>query len=180
VTRFFIPLIDVLILLFCIFLLMEFNSESEKGEQGEVISDQVESIDSLQAELSRRTKELQKFEELRPKLEEMDAILKELESLRKANQESLQQRTYFRVIDMERSDGSISYYDETSADQPIIKIADEKAARVLIERHQKEAKGREVYYYFMLPRKIGGFPTKGQIRQYKGWFSKVANSLSEK
>ena len=26
VTRFFIPLIDVLILLFCIFLLMEFNA----------------------------------------------------------------------------------------------------------------------------------------------------------
>ena len=33
VTRFFVPLIDVLILLFCIFLLLEFNSEAEYKEQ---------------------------------------------------------------------------------------------------------------------------------------------------
>ena len=62
VTRFFIPLIDVLILLFCIFLLMEFNSESDLDKQIEITADQSESLDLLQGEVQRRTKELALFE----------------------------------------------------------------------------------------------------------------------
>ena len=59
VTRFAIPLIDVLILLFCIFLLMEFNSESEVDRQTEVVEDQTSDINKLQAMLYDRIKELQ-------------------------------------------------------------------------------------------------------------------------
>jgi hypothetical protein len=188
VTRFFIPLIDVLILLFCIFLLMEINSESEVAKQVEVVEEQSNSIDGLLAVLDRRTKELHQFEEDRPKLNELAKLREELERLRNASQQDLQQRTFFRVIDIERNDGTIAFYDETRPDKPI-KIVNEKIAQDLIESHRKEAKGRELYYFFMRTRPSeddrknkrlsSGYPTGGQISRYKKMFSDIANNLAE-
>jgi hypothetical protein len=178
VTRFFIPLIDVLILLFCIFLLMEFNSESEVEKQVEVVEDQANSIDGLQALLDRRTKELHQFEEDRPKLNELAKLREELERLRNASQQDLQQRTFFRVIDIERNDGTIAFYDETRPDPISIPIATAKSAQALIERHQKEAQGRDLYYVFMPPRDTINYPTLGQARRYRDWFASVPNSLN--
>jgi hypothetical protein len=180
VTRFFIPLIDVLILLFCIFLLMDFSSEEKYREQSVDVELQTASAKGIEEELTRRNKELQKFEELRPQLTEMDKMREELERLRGATQQNLQDRAFFRIIDIDGKDGSISFYDENNAEQPIVKIPDARAARALIEKHAKEAKGRELYYYFMPPRPLRGYPTAKQNRQYKEWFAKTANSLAEK
>ena len=178
VTRFFIPLIDVLILLFCIFLLMEFNSNSDLDKQLEISADQSESIDTLQVEVQRRTRELALFEDLRPQLQELAKLRKELEDLKGAKQKNLQERTFIRIIDIDGKDGSISFYDE-SKDKPIsIKIDGVKPAEALIERHQAEAKGRDLYYVFMPPRDNINFPTLGQVRRYRDWFSKAANSLA--
>jgi 1,4-alpha-glucan branching enzyme len=188
VTRFFIPLIDVLILLFCIFLLMEFNSETEVDKQTEVVEEQSASLDVLQANLQRRTKELQQFEEDRPKLNELAALRKELENLKNANQQNLQQRTYFRVIDIDRHDGTLVFFDDARPDQPS-KIGNEKAAQELIDRHQKEANGRDLYYFFMRTRPTdedrkkkrfsSGYPTGGQINRYRKLFVDVPNNLAE-
>jgi biopolymer transport protein ExbD len=178
VTRFFIPLIDVLILLFCIFLLMEFNSNSDLDKQIEVSADQSESIDTLLVEVQRRTRELALFEDLRPQLQELANLRKELEELKSNKQKNLQGRTFIRIIDIDGKDGSISFYDE-SKDKPISnKITDAKSAEALIERHQTEAKGRDLYYVFMPPRENINFPTLGQVRRYRDWFSKAANSLA--
>jgi hypothetical protein len=64
----------------------------------------------------------------------------------------------------------------------------QKDADQLVERHQKEAMGREVYYYFMRTRPTeddiknkklaSGYPTGGQIKKYKAMFT-VANNLAE-
>jgi hypothetical protein len=92
-------------------------------------------------------------------------------------------RVYVRTIDYDGKDGSISFYDETRPDQPIIKITDEKAARALIERHTKEAEasGRAVYYQFILPRPYRFiFPTAKQKTEYARWFAGAANSLEVK
>ena len=187
VTRFFIPLIDVLILLFCIFLLMEFNSESEVDRQALEVEMQSASNENLQVDLQRRIKELHRFEELRPQLSELDKVKKELEALKAASLQSLEQRTFFRVIDINRQDGTLEFYDEASPKKPL-KIGDAKAAADLIERHKKEAKGREIYYYFMRSRPTeaevkskklsSGYPTSGQIKRYKAMFP-VANNLGE-
>src|SRR6266403_243358 len=92
VTRFIIPLIDVLILLFCIFLLMEFNSASQADEESEKVAEISADSEMLASTLDRRTKELQRFEEIRPQLNDLDKLLDELDRLRAANQKSLQQQ----------------------------------------------------------------------------------------
>jgi hypothetical protein len=177
VTRFIIPLIDVLILLFCIFLLMDFNSASQANEESEKVEKASAESDVLAATLERRTKELQRFEEIRPQLVDLDKLLDELDRLRNAQQKSFQQQAYVRIIDIDPKDGSISFFDDMSPKQPIVKITDAKSARKLIDRHKQEAKGREVYYYFMYPRTKSIYPLFGQEQDYKEWFKTAANSL---
>src|ERR1017187_4625818 len=90
VTRFFIPLIDVLILLFCIFLLMDINNEAEVDKQTEVVEQQAGSMNALQAQVKRSTKELAQFEEDRPNLIELAKLREELERLKNTGQKKLQ------------------------------------------------------------------------------------------
>lgn len=177
VTRFIIPLIDVLILLFCIFLLMEFNSASQADEESEKVAEATAESEVLAATLERRTRELERFEEIRPQLADLDKLLDELDRLRNASRKNLQQQAFVRLIDIDPKDGSISFFDDTNPKQPTIKITDAKAARALIERHKEEAKGREVYYYFVYPRTRSIYPLFGQEQQYKEWFRQAANSL---
>jgi hypothetical protein len=178
VTRFFIPLIDVLILLFCIFLLMEFDSAREVDKQVEIVSEQSESLDLIQAELEQRTTELRQFDEDRPKLIELAELRAELERLRKASQRNLQQQAFVRIIDVNGKDGSISFFDDRRPKDPIVPIVGPKSAQALIDRHKEEAKGRQVYYYFLYPRTGRRFPTTaGQEQDYRTWFKGVANSL---
>src|SRR5438874_10975682 len=92
VTRFFIPLIDVLLLLFGIFLLMPIASETELDEQREAVHAERESVEALQYELRRRTEELQRLENLRPELERVGQLTQEIERLRSAQRKDLQAR----------------------------------------------------------------------------------------
>jgi TolA-binding protein len=177
VTRFIIPLIDVLILLFCIFLLMEFNSASQADEESEKGAEASAESEVLASTLERRTKELQRFEEIRPQLDELNKLLDELERLRNANQKNLQQKAYVRLIDIDPKDGTISFFDDTKPNQPARKITDAKSARKLIDEHKQEANGREVYYYFVYPRTRSIYPLFGQEQNYKEWFRGAANSL---
>ncbi len=183
VTRFFIPLIDVLILLFCIFLLMEF----ETGVKADADSERAEEVafenTKLEGELARRLNELHKFEELRPQLTELDQLRQEVDRLRNANQQELRKRVYVRTIEYDGKDGTIFFYDESRPDQPIVKISDVKTAHTLIERHNKEAAttGRAVYYQFTLPRPYRFiYPTATQKTEYARWFAGAANSLEVK
>ena len=180
VTRFFIPLIDVLLLLFCIFLLLEYNNESRFDQQSADVDIQAKfDAQNIQA-LINQAKEFEKYEKLMPQLIELEKLRDEVERLRGVNQQNLQDRAFVRIIDIDSKNGTISWYDENSADTPIVKLSDAKSAHGLIDRHIKEAKGREVYYYFMPPRPLLGYPTAKQMRTYREWFSKTANSLSEK
>ena len=176
VTRFFIPLIDVLILLFCIFLLMEFNSESKVGEQEGDVEELSNKLKMEEATLASNLKEMQKFDDLRPQLIELEKLRDELEQLRNAGKKNLQESAFVRIIDIDPKDGSISFFDALHPEQPI-KISDAQSAQALIDRHTKEANGRQLYYYFSHPRTRSVYPSFGQEQEYKRWFKKVANSL---
>ncbi|MBM3996182.1 MAG: hypothetical protein FJ303_18825 [Planctomycetes bacterium] len=207
VTRFFIPLIDVLILLFCIFLLMEFNSESEVDRQVDALAEQSEEVERTKAELDSRTKklhelqemhaklkeaarlegevdrlkrELRQFEQDRPRLEKLAALEKEIDRLKALNKTSLQQRLSVRIIEVSGKDGTISHTDEARRDEPPLQITDAKIAKALIERHTREASGKELYYIFRYPREGKEFPTTlAQEQRYKAWFKSVAHSLEK-
>ncbi len=177
VTRFFIPLIDVLLLLFCIFLLMPIASETELEDKRDSLAEQTESTEVLERELERRTKELREFESLRPKLEEVAKLQQEIDRLRIQSRLDVRQRTVFQIIDVDGKTGEISFYDPS--ERAPLAVRDQRTAELLIERHQREAGTKELFYHFLYPRPETGYPTEAQERQYREWFAKVAHSLQE-
>src|SRR5689334_13224372 len=93
VTRFFIPLIDVLTLLFCIFLLMPLVKGSD--EDGGATTPQ-EEIDRLRAEVARLKGEREDTPE---------QLRKELEQLRQEKMQVLQERLAVRVLEIDAATG---------------------------------------------------------------------------
>jgi hypothetical protein len=181
VTRFFIPLLDVLLLLFCIFLLMPMSTEESQGTDSasrERVDDLAQRVTSLERELQRRTVELQRFEQLGPELQELVRLQEELERLRKEKINTLQKRLVVRLLEIDGKTGELSYFDPANNDEPVIKITDVDAAQRLIARLKREAADREEYYQFHLPRN-SGFPTRADVEKYRRWFDAVAHSLKK-
>ena len=179
VTRFFIPLIDVLLLLFCIFLLMPLGSEEKLRESQDASKSLGEDVDSLEREIQQLREQLLRFRTLEPKLRELDQLLEKLDRLEKAGKKNLIDRVAIQVIDVDGKNGAIFFYDAAKGDSPRRLLENEAAANELIERHKRENPGRELYYFFLQPRPEGGFPTLAQERRYKTWFRAVAHSLKE-
>lgn len=184
VTRFFIPLIDVLLLMFCIFLLMPVFGTEEGAEGTSKASlppeELADAYESIKRELKRKTQDLQRIRKLQASLVKMDALMQELERLRKEKKQALERPTYVRVLDVDPKSGALSFFDPANLDNPTMPIPDEKTARALIDRHRKEAGDRQLYYHFLYPRRETGWPTLAQEQSYKRWFAGVANSLQEK
>jgi hypothetical protein len=157
VTRFFIPLIDVLILLFCIFLLMPLVKNSESADSGEEhVGEKLPSPPAaLNAEAERKR---------------ADAADAELARLREEIKKALQQRLAIQVVEIDAATGRLYHYDPER-----IEIASAADAQKLIERRKREAAGREVYFLILFPRQSSGYPEEGQVRQYERWFAGVAH-----
>jgi cell shape-determining protein MreC len=184
VTRFFIPLIDVLVLLFSVFLLMPVVGE-DKGSEGDAranmsAEEMADTIESLKRELSRKSEELHRYENLQQPLQEIEKMRAELERLRKEKEQALKRSTFVRVLDIDGKTGKLSFFDPANLDNPTLPLNDEEAAKALIDRHKKEAGEHVLYYHFLMPRKATGFPTQKDEIKYKRWFAGVANSLKEK
>jgi hypothetical protein len=182
VTRFFIPLLDVLLLLFCIFLLMPMSTEESQGTDSasrDRVEDLLQRITSLERELESRTVELRRFEQLGPELQDVARLQEELERLRKEKINTLQKRLVIRLLEIDGKTGELSYFDPANNDQPVIKLQNEEAARGLIARLKKEAGEREEYYQFYLPRN-SGYPTRKDTEKFQRWFEPVAHSLQKK
>jgi len=150
VTRFFVPLIDVLTLLFCIYLLMPMVGQPEASEGGPKID---KSLDP---------KKLQ---------EEIDRLKEEVQRLEKKLGQPVGQRLAVRVLEIDGQTGKLSYRDPDS-----LELKDQAAALALIERDKRGLGGapRELYYLILYPRdRDSSYPTVAQRERYDRWFEGV-------
>lgn len=169
VTRFFIPLIDVLTLLFCIFLLMPLiKGAAETAEPApktvDGATDDRRAADS--ADTNRDKTESDRVIQERLRLERQ-----ELEKLRKEKIDALQQRLFIRVLEIDADTGKLMYQE---GDQRI-ELRSQDDVLKLVAQHGHEAGTRELYYLFLHPRRLTGFPVQEQIDRYEGWFRGVAH-----
>lgn len=168
VTRFFIPLIDVMTLLFCIFLLMPVvEGGSANGEQtstGDARALEERDRQSL-AELRQHVRELEQRG-----LTDRERL--ELEAIRTQKIDALQKRLAIRVLEIDPDTGRLFDYDGGT-----VQIASEADAHALIERQRQQAGGRDLYYLFLFPRKVTGYPLERQRQQYERWFRGVAHGI---
>jgi hypothetical protein len=183
VTRFFIPLIDVLLLLFCIFLLMPVFSDEDEGNGSKArpsAEDLADELQSLRREYDRLQEDLHKYEQWRDPARDLELLRAELQRLRKEKEQAYNRPILVKVIDIDGKTGGLSFYDPARLEGPTVPIPDRKSAQALIAQHKKESGGKVLYYQFLFPRRETGRPTIAQTREYRQWFAGVANSLEEK
>jgi hypothetical protein len=177
VTRFFIPLIDVLLLTFGVFLLMPVAAETELEEERQKTAETGEATTTLQAALKDRLGELYRLEAQRPD-ERIDDLKKEIELLRNLARKSLQRSLTVKLVETDPNSGWLYLYEpELPAEKQKVRIDSALAARTLIDEHRKLAEGRSVYYQFLLRRGDKPLPSGQQLADYRQWFKDVPNSL---
>lgn len=155
VTRFFVPLIDVLILLFCIFLLMPFVNVPESSDTQEPLpkakqpdEDLPRDVRELRADLERYKRELEKM---------------------KAERGNLSDRLSVKVLEIDPESGLLFYFHDGER----IAVKDQAAAETLINVHKAQSGTRDPFFLLLYPRKRSGFPEKPQLEQYERWFKDV-------
>jgi hypothetical protein len=153
VTRFFIPLIDVMTLLFCIFLIMPLGQANE---------------DALKKELAAKEKDL---ERIRTNKGDTQALLEDIDKLRS----QLRQADRFpptRVLEIDGKTGRLRYYDSDDA----VVIRNAKDAKALVERDRRDpvaGKG-DLYYLILYPRdRLSEHPLVSELDDYARWFEGV-------
>jgi hypothetical protein len=159
VTRFFIPLIDVLSLLFCIFLLLPLATGPDDA-----------SAEMVALEDRLRQKEVE-LEQLRESGRDLPRQLRdEIDNLRQEKGKALQKRLAVRVLEIDGDSGKIYYRDPER-----VPIPDEAAAHALIESDRRKLGQKELYYLVLYPRnRSSAYPTVAQRQQYDRWFDGVA------
>ena len=163
VTRFFIPLIDVLILMFCIFLLMPFvKATGEGNEPGEgpkpAPTPEIRDVAELNKQLEQAKKDLA-------------ATRRDLERLEKEKANVLR-TLLIRPLEIDKDTGRLYYYDDSQR----VEIRNETDARRLISAEQDrilKSGGGELYFLFQRPRD-SAYPLGKQRSEYERWFQGVA------
>lgn len=161
VTRFLIPLLDVLILLFCIFLLMPFVSQPGTG-------------DPAGDEAAARS-----AEELRAQVVEMQLRLAqaqaEIDRLAAA-QTNPANRMSVRVLEIDGDTGKLYAFDPDAGD-PRQEVRDQADAQRLIDQQRRTAQGKDVFFLMLYPRKRSGYPELPQVEAYRQWFQDVPHGF---
>jgi DNA repair exonuclease SbcCD ATPase subunit len=203
VTRFFIPLIDVLMLMFSMYLVLPFMQGSSGKGSKDVKQISREELETLSQKLNRELTQTQQVfaatkrskERLERQVQELNqeiarlkpyadtridlALLKDqLDKLKKEKVAALQQRLFLRILEIDPNDGRLFWY-EPGVPPKRHEIASDRQAKELIrqDRQRPEAKGREVYYLFLFPRVDSAYPELGQWEKYRRWFGDVAHGI---
>lgn len=156
VTRFFVPLIDVLILLFCIFLLMPFVSTA--GED-DTAPDPVPKPKVIEEELPKDVKELRT---------ELERARREVNRLR-AERGNLSEHLSVKVLEIDPRDGHLFYLQDGER----VKVTTQAAAEAIITQHKRASLTREPFFLILYPRLRSGYPEQQQADDYARWFKDV-------
>jgi hypothetical protein len=159
ITRFFIPMIDVLTLLFCIYLLMPIASSPDEEEA------------ESRAEAEARLREMEAELKIR-RLQGKDltaAARAELERLRKERTDTLSGRLRLRVLEVD--DQGLFLRDPGRV--PITSAED--ARKVVARDKEAVGPGQDLYYVILAPRDRKLLrPTREEVAAYREWFAGVA------
>lgn len=160
ITRFLIPLLDVLILLFCIFLLMPFVSDTKATDAADAPTGPTP-------------------DELRAKLVELELQVKQAndEAERLARlQSNPADRLSVRVLEIDPDNGRLFAFDPESSDprQEVLSPAD---AQRLIDQQRRLARGKDAFFLILYPRRRSGFPEQPQVETYERWFAGVPHGF---
>jgi hypothetical protein len=177
VTRFFIPLLDVMVLLLSMFMLMPIVQKAGEMEAG-VTRPTAEELEianrQLNEQVNQLTREVRQLKEkVRPE-EEVRKMEEELKRLRKERIKLLQQRLMVKTLEMDPKNRALIFYEGGLAATPRVIDSKEKAT-ALIRKHRQEAvrqegPPRELYYLILAPRG-DVIVSEPLLEEYRSWFA---------
>jgi hypothetical protein len=177
VTRFFIPLIDVLTLMFCIFLLMPVVESKSDPSDAEAPQPARSDVSADRQYVERQRREIDRLRRNAGRLAEANADLeRRVEELQK-NTEAGERHLAIRVLEI-GDDGRLVYYDPERPTDRRIEITERNVESFLAEQKGR-AGSNELYLLLMYPRPANGtptFPLRSQREAYDRWFQGVAHS----
>src|SRR4051812_165379 len=148
VTRFFVPLIDVLILLFAIFLLMPFVATPEPPEPDPAAP----KAKTPEPELPRDVKELRA---------ELERTRREVARLR-AERGNLAEHLSVKVLEIDPRDGRLYYFQEGQR----VYVTTQADAESVITLHKRASGTKEPFFLILYPRTKSGYPEQQQADDY--------------
>lgn len=179
VTRFFIPLIDVLTLMFCIYLLMPMVAPSDAAgdapAQPEAKDGPLSAADRKELEQLRLEKK--HWKNLRDYTKQKEDMLEELSRLRKEKLETLQKRIAIQVLEIGPK-GRLYFYDAQRLLNKRVEITSDNVG-AFVRGQEKQAGDKELYLLILYPRVVDGisaYPLKAQRDLYERWFQNVPHS----
>lgn len=165
VTRFFIPMIDVLILLFCAFLLMPFSNRPDAGAAA--------AGDNRRKRLAEATERRQAEDNKR-----LEDTIRQLRDARQATASGLSGRIAPILLVIDNKTGRLERRELAGT-----KIIDGDArpgqVRAMVDADRtrlRESTGRtlEPYYSIQLPTdSLSPYPTREMRQKYLGWFQEA-------
>jgi len=141
ITRFFVPLIDVLVLFFCVFLFMPMVTQGDNPNGP-----------STSFPNSSQSKS--------------EPLLDEIARLRNKNTLDIQVQLSINVLEIDSKTGELL---KRSAARE--KIANRELAAKMIEEDLLSSNGKKIMYVILYPQEDNGFPTREQRENYQRWFS---------
>ena len=158
VTRFFVPLIDVLILLFCMFLLLPFVSRTEDGP-----------TDAPSAEDAARLKKL--LEESQDKLKLKEEEIRQLMEERS----KIADRASVWVLEIDGGEteagrGRLHFISQDGPRPERREIKDQASANQFIARAKQKSGAKRPFLLILHPRTKSRFPDELQLKMYSTWF----------
>ena len=156
VTRFFVPMIDVLILLFCIFLLMPFVGEPARDDvsPGEQLKSKPPEED-LPADVVELRRELERVKRDHDRL--------------KAEKGNLSDRLSVKILEIDPKTGQLFYLQDGDR----VNVSSQAAADSAITLHKRQSGEKEPFFLILFPRQRSGFPEQRQADDYARWFRDV-------
>ncbi len=169
VTRFFIPLIDVLTLLFCIYLLMPIVKPAVADDFGDDAPG-----DSTPQEARLSAEERHELERLRKRSQLLEEQLARLQRERTAG---IQEQISLRVLQID-DQGRLFHHDARQPLQPAVQLTAENV-RKWLDTQVDQAVGKELYLLILYPPVAPGSaptaPSESQKEEFERWFQGVAH-----
>jgi hypothetical protein len=169
VTRFFIPLIDVLTLMFCIYLLMPIvESPQRAAETGPGAKESSANLERLTAA------DRQELDRLR---KEQRRLLDEVELLRRLKVEAPTPLLFVRVLETGEK-GQLSFYEPRTRER--FQLSAENVAE-FVRKQREQAAEKDLYFLILIPRvgsSLPRYPLQTQMEQYDRWFEGIPHSYS--
>lgn len=174
VTRFFVPLVDIMMLLFSMFLLLpilEVGGQGSAEKAAKKNQEELEqSLTSANQQVHQLIAEVTKLRKSADPERDLQQLYKELDELKKAKGDAMKKMLLVQVTRWNGKKSKWEYFDEKKPNAKPKEIGSAKDAKELLKAHQHQASlmGKELQYLQVFP--FGG-PGPSETKQFDDWFA---------